>query len=79
MKITKKEKNKWIENQIEFLKPLFGFILITYLAPIILLLSNESHVLSLADFVPSSMVINAIAFYIINALYDFGRRLQIKN
>lgn len=77
MKITKTNKRKWIDNQIEFLRPLFGFILITYLYPIMSLLANESHILQLADFVPSNMVINAIILYIFNAMYDFGRKLQV--
>jgi hypothetical protein len=74
MKLTKTDQNKWISNQLEFLKPLALAVATAYFAPILFALGQSDHVVSLADFVPSNTVITLIVFYIINALYDLIRK-----
>ena len=68
------DKQKWIRNQFEFLKPLALFAGTAYLLPIIATLGAEGHVVSLQDFVPSSVVVTSITLYTINGLYDLLRK-----
>lgn len=72
--ITKLQQDKWLRNQIEFLKPLILFVAGLYFAPIIFELSKADHVVSLADFKPSQAVVTATVLYLINAIYDFIRK-----
>lgn len=74
IKLTKLQQDKWLNNQIEFLKPLVLFVATLYFTPIILSLSEAGHTVSLADFVPSQAVITAIVLYLINAAYDLIRK-----
>lgn len=74
IKLTKLQQDKWLNNQLTFLKPLVVFVATLYFTPIILNLSEAGHMVSLADFVPSQAVITAIVLYLINALYDLIRK-----
>ena len=68
------DKQKWIRNQLEFLKPLALFSGTAYFLPIIAKLGVEGHVVGLQDFIPSSVVVTSITVYIVNALYDLIRK-----
>lgn len=68
------KKQKWIKNQLEFLKPLALFAGTLYLAPILTALQQPNHVVSPHDFIPSSQVVTAIVLYMVNAAHDFLRK-----
>ena len=72
--ITRNDVLKWMDNQQEFLKPLVLVVATLYFPPILALLSNPEYVISLSDFVPSNAVYLAVAFYLVNATYDFVRK-----
>lgn len=72
--LIKRDWKKWAKNQVEFLKPLILFSLTLYVPPILINLQTAGHVVSLQDFVPSSSVITAIVFYMVNAGYDLLRK-----
>ncbi len=72
--LNAQEFQKWVQNQLEFLKPLLAFSAAMYFPPLLGVLGSVGHVLSLADFVPSSAVITAVALYAVNASYDFLRK-----
>lgn len=74
IKLTKLQQDKWLNNQLTFLKPLVVFVATLYFTPIILSLSEAGHTVSLADFVPSQAVITAIVLYLVNAVYDLIRK-----
>lgn len=68
------DARKWIENQLEFLKPLVLFAGTLYFPPLLVKLGSDGYVLQLADFVPSQAVVVAVIFYLTNALWDFVRK-----
>lgn len=76
--LSNKDKSKWSENQLEFLKPLILFVAGLYFAPIINNLSQVGHVVSIQDFIPSSAVVTAVTLYLINALWDILRKWSSK-
>lgn len=77
--LTSADLQKWVRNQIEFLKPMAAYVGVLYLMPIVTLLSDTSHVVTLADFEPSSTTIRVILLYVINAIYDLLRKWAGKN
>lgn len=70
------DKQKWIRNQLTFLKPMIAYVMFLYLSPIVVVLQQPGHITTLNDFVPSQLVITAIVFYIVNALFDLSRKLM---
>lgn len=75
-RLNKKLQGKWIENQIIFLRPLFIMVAILYLGFLIPRIEQDG--VSLRDFVPTNAVITAIVLYIVNATYDYLRKLRGK-
>lgn len=76
MKLTL-EKNiyeKWLGNQIEFLRALAIFVLMLYVGFVIPRIEDQGF--QLTDLVPTNSVITAIALYLFNALYDYLRKLR---
>lgn len=72
--LTQKLQNKWLENQLAFLRPLGIFIALLYLG--FLIPRIEENGISLADFIPTNGVLTAIALYIVNGAYDYFRKLS---
>lgn len=72
--LTSEDRQKWIRNQIAFLKPLVLVVAALYFVPLIGLLGSVGHVVSLADFIPSPETVTAIVLYIVNAAYDLIRK-----
>jgi hypothetical protein len=72
--LTKVDKRKWFANQIDFLKPLAAYIAFLYFTPILVALGGSDHIVSWSDFIPSSQVVTAVVFYLVNAAYDIIRK-----
>lgn len=70
------DRQKWVRNQLAFLKPMVAYVMFLYLSPIVVALQEPGHVTTVGDFIPSPVVITAIVFYIVNALYDLSRKLM---
>ena len=77
-KLLTEDRKKWVENQLEFLKPLTMFIAPLYLSPILVKLQEADHIVSVSDFIPSEAVKTALAFYLVNAVYDLLRKWWAK-
>jgi len=73
-KVLPEQWKKWLQNQVEFLKPLLAFEAVLYLSPIISGLQSSSHVATLQDFIPSALVINSMILYLLNAAFDLFRK-----
>ena len=73
IRLTKKLEGKWLENQLLFLRPLAVFIVLLYLG--FLIPRIEENGISIEDFIPTNGVLTAIALYLINAAYDYLRKL----
>jgi hypothetical protein len=72
--LTRTDKKKWIENQIDFLKPLILVCAALYFVPLIGKLSQVGHIVTLTDFIPSAETVTALVFYLVNAIYDLVRK-----
>jgi len=76
MYLNTTDKNKWITNQLAFLKPLLIVLALTYVGNLTALLSTPGHIVSWNDFIPTGYQVTAMVLYVTNALYDLLRKLQ---
>lgn len=64
----------WTHNVFVFLIPLG----LTYLLQIQATLMAADHIFSTKDFIPSSFTLGAMSLYVVNTLYDLGRKFVAK-
>ena len=62
--------NKWLNNTLVFLSPLITIYLVSVVAGI------EGDGFQTTDLMPSSVVVGAMALYVLNTLLDFFRKYQ---
>ena len=72
--LEKKDRSKWLENQLTFLKPLGIFVGILYLGAIIPKVQGDGFQLN--DLAVTNVMVTAIALYIFNNAYDYLRKLK---
>ena len=72
--LEKKDRSKWLENQLTFLKPLGVFVGFLYLGAIIPKIQGDGFQLS--DLAVTNVMVTAVALYIFNNLYDYLRKLR---
>lgn len=70
LSLNKRNFSKWFENQKLFLKPL----IVLYLAYSIRRVSDDG--LAPNDFLPNNDLLTAGALYLLNAAYDYWRKLK---
>lgn len=70
--LTEELARKWFKNLVVFLLPLLG----VYLTSVAMTLQQETHFVSLRDFIPNSIVVGAIFLYVANAITDYGKKLR---
>lgn len=69
LKLNTKLQTKWLENQKAFLLPLA----ILYLGFVITRITESG--VSLQSFVPTAGEVTALVLYVLNAAYDYLRKL----
>lgn len=74
MKMTKTNRNKWIRNQIIFLRPVIAFTVVLYIGFVIPRV--EKNGIQLIDFMPTNGVITAWVLYLLNGVYDYFRKMK---
>ena len=72
--LEKKDKSKWLENQLEFLKPLGVFVGFLYLGAIIPKVQDNGFQLS--DLAVTNLMVTGVALYVFNNAYDYLRKLR---
>lgn len=65
-KLTKADQNKWQQNTLRFLAPLF----LVYVVQLIATFSDNSNIVELLDFTPTNVTIGAMVLYVLNSAYD---------
>lgn len=72
LKLNTTEYNKFIRNVITFLIPL----VILYLGQVVATLNVEGNLLELVDFIPSSVTLGGMAYYVMSTLIDYKKKLD---
>lgn len=72
--LSAQDVSKWMDNQLEFVKPMALFTVGLYLAPIVTALQQPGHVTTFNDFIPSPMVVTSLTLYLVNAFWDIVRK-----
>lgn len=70
--LTKKDQSKWLHNLLVFLAPLG----VLYLTTVIGVISQESHVFSWQDLIPTTFAQGGMVLWILNTLLDYLRKLR---
>ena len=73
--LTNEDYSKWGHNLLVFLIPLGTF----YVASVVALISQQGHVVTFQDFIPSNSTISASVLYVGNALLDLFRKWRSTN
>lgn len=73
--LNRTDKRKWLHNARKFLAPLA----LLYLGSVIAVISQPGHVVSLNDFVPTTMVVGAMVLYLLNTLFDLFTKWASEN
>lgn len=71
--LSTRDKSKWLENQVTFLKPLGIFVGLLYLGAVIPKIEDG---LELKDFAVTNSMVTAVALYITNNIYDYLRKAK---
>lgn len=70
--LNKIDQKKWQKNLIVFLAP----VGVMYLTTFIGLISQEAHMFSFHDFVPTTFTLGGITLYFANAALDYLKKLE---
>lgn len=71
--LVESEFKKWLHNMLVFLAPL----IILYITSIIGIISQPFHTFILMDLVPNSFAAGGLVLWILNAVLDYFRKLQV--
>lgn len=72
--VNKKDLSSWFWGSVDYLKPFAVAIALMYLAPIMLVLGAQGHVVTINDFIPSEMTKGAIVLYIVSQIYGLLKK-----
>lgn len=70
--LNQRNTEKFLRNTLSFLIPLF----ILYLTTVISVISQNGHLISLSDFIPTQLAIGGFTLYVLNALLDFLMKVK---
>ena len=68
--LSKTDVNVWKKNLFKWAWPMVGLYLVT----IIGVLSQDRHVFSFTDFIPTQMAQGGIMLYVLERIYDIGNK-----
>lgn len=75
LKLDNTQTNKFQKNLLTFLIPLA----VLYLGQITATLNVQGNVIDAADFIPSSVTLGGMMYYIMSSLIDYKKKLDESN